>query len=61
MTKTLERDIIRKVRQKRRQLVAVREEVEDLMDYLDLVEARAKDASKPRFTHEELKQRYGIK
>ena len=61
MTKTREREIIRKVRQKRQQLVAVREEVEDLMDYLDLVEARAKDAGKPRLNHEELKKRYGNK
>lgn len=60
MTKTLQRDILRKVREKRQQLVAVREEVEDLMDYLDLLEARAKDAGKPRLSHEELKRRYGI-
>jgi len=61
MTKTLEREITRTVRQKRAELSAVREEVEDLMDYLDLLEARAKDAGRPRLSHEEVKTRYGIK
>ncbi len=61
MTKTLEREITRTVRQKRQQLVAVREELEDLIDYLDLLEARAKDASKPRLGHEAVKRRYGLK
>jgi hypothetical protein len=60
MTKTLEREITRRVRQKREQLAAVREEVEDLMDYLVLIEARVKDASKPRLSHEEVKKRYRI-
>ena len=58
MTKTLEREIGRTVRQKRRQLSEIREEVEDLLDYLDLLEARAKDAGKPRISHEEIKKQY---
>ena len=58
MTKTLEREIGRTVRQKRRQLSEIREEVEDLLDYLDLLEARVKDAGKPRISHEEVKKQY---
>jgi hypothetical protein len=58
MTRTLQREIGRTVRQKRRQLSAIREEVEDLLDYLAVLEARAKDAGKPRLTHEEMKKRY---
>jgi hypothetical protein len=58
MTKTLEREIGRTVRQKRRQLSQIREEVEDLLDYLDVLEARARDAGKPRITHEEIEKRY---
>lgn len=58
MTKTLEREIGRAVRQKRRQLSEIREEVEDLLDYLDVLEARARDAGKPRISHEEIKKRY---
>lgn len=59
MTKTLEREIGRTVRQKRQQLSAIREEVENLLDYLDVVEARTKDAGKPRVSHDEVKKRYG--
>jgi hypothetical protein len=59
MTKTLEREIGRTVRQKRQQLSVIREEVENLLDYLDVLEARAKDADKPRVSHDEVKKRYG--
>ena len=58
MTKTLEREIGRTVRQKRRQLSEIREEVEDLMDYVDVLDARVRDAGKPRISHEEIKRRY---
>jgi hypothetical protein len=58
MTKTLEREIGRTVRQKRRQLSEIREEVEDLLDYLNLLEARAKDAGKPHLSHDDVKKRY---
>ena len=61
MSKTLEQKIIRTVRQKREQLAAVREELEDLMDYLDLLEARAKDNGKARLSHEIVKRRYAVK
>jgi hypothetical protein len=59
MTKTLEREIDRTVRRKREQLSAIREEVESLLDYLAVLEARAKDAGKPRLSHDEVKKRYG--
>ena len=59
MTKTLEREIDRTVRQKRQQLSVIREEVENLLDYLDVLEARTKDAGKPRLSHDEVKKRYG--
>jgi hypothetical protein len=58
MTKTLEREIGRTVRQKRRQLSEIRAEVEDLLDYLNVLEARVRDAGKPRISHEEIKKRY---
>lgn len=58
MTKTLAREIGRAVRQKREQLSAIREELEDLLDYLEVVEARAKDEGKPRMNHDEVKKRY---
>ncbi len=58
MTNAVQRDVSRAVREKRRQLTSIREEVEDLLDYLDLVEARAKNADQPRLTHEEMKKRH---
>jgi hypothetical protein len=58
MTKTLEREIGRTVRQKRRQLSEIRAKVEDLLDYLNVLEARVRDAGKPRISHEEIKKRY---
>ena len=61
MTKTLERKIDRTIRQKREQLLGLREEIEDIIDYLDILEARARDAGKPRLTHAEVKKRYGLK
>jgi hypothetical protein len=59
MTKTLEREIGRTVREKRQQLSQIREEIENLLDYLAVLEARAKDAGKPRLSHDEVKKRYG--
>ena len=50
MTKTLDREIGRTVREKRQQLSAIRAEAEDFLDYLDVLEARAIAASKPRIT-----------
>jgi hypothetical protein len=58
MTKTIEREIDRTVRRKRKELSQIREEVENLLDYLELLEARANDAAKPRVSHEEIKKRY---
>ena len=61
MTKTIEREFTKTIGAKRQQLAAIRDEVEDLLDYLDLVEARARDAGKPRLTHAEVKKRCGLK
>jgi hypothetical protein len=58
MTKVLDREIERTVREKRQQLSAIREEVEDLLDYLVVLEARAKDTGKPRISHDDVKKRY---
>ncbi|MGD0061693.1 MAG: hypothetical protein ABSD58_19975 [Verrucomicrobiia bacterium] len=45
----------------RERLAAIRNEVEDLFDYLDVLEARARDNGKPRLAHAEVKSRYGLK
>ena len=61
MTKTIERTVVRSIRQKREQLATLREELENLTDYLDILEARVRDEGKPTLTHEEVKRRYGLK
>jgi|SRR5208283_5423686 len=61
MTKTAEKTVVRAIHQKREQIATLREELEDLNDYLDLTEARVRDAGKPRLTHAEVKKRYGLK
>ena len=55
MTKTLQREMARTVSAKRQQLVAIRAEIEDLLDYLDVVETRARDVGQPRLSHAETK------
>jgi LytS/YehU family sensor histidine kinase len=53
--------VVRAIHRKREQIATLREELEDLNDYLDLTEARVHDEGKPRLTHAEVKKRYGIK
>ena len=61
MTKALQKTVIRSISRKREQIATLREELEDLNDYLDLVEARVQDQGKPRLTHADVKKRYGLK
>lgn len=61
MTKTEQRTVVRSISRKREQITTLREELEDLNDYLDLTEARVRDEGKPRLTHAEVKKRYGVK
>ena len=44
-----------------KQIDRMREEMEDLRDYLDLLEARARNKGKPTYTAEEVKKKLGIK
>ena len=61
MTKAIQQTVVRSISRKREQIATLREELEDLNDYLDLVEARVSDQDKPRLTQAELKKRYGLK
>ena len=61
MTKTAQKTVVRSLRRQREQIATLREELEDLNDYLDLTEARVRDEGKPRLTHAEVKKRYGLK
>ena len=61
MTKTAQQTVVRDITHKREQIATLREELEDLNDYLDGTEARVRDEGKPRLTHDEVKKRYGVK
>ena len=61
MTKTIQQTVVRDISRKREQIATLREELEDLNDYLDLTEARVRDEGKPRLSHDEVKKRYGVK
>ena len=61
MTKIAQQTVVRSISRKREQIAALREELEDLNDYLDLTEARVRDQGKPRLTQAEVKKRYGLK
>ncbi len=61
MTSTVKREITKTIQTKRRQLELIRQEVEDLLDYLGVIEARARDRDKPRLTCAEVKKRFGLR
>ena len=61
MTKAVQQTVARTISKKREQIATLREELEDLNDYLDVTEARVRDEGKPRLTHAEVKKRYGVK
>jgi hypothetical protein len=61
MTKAVQQTVVRDISRKREQIATLREELEDLNNYLDLTEARLRDEGKPRLTHAEVKKRYGLK
>ena len=61
MIKAVPQNVVRDISRKREQIATLREELEDLNDYLDLTEARVRDAGQPRLTHAEVKKRCGLK
>ncbi len=61
MTKVMEKEVVSTIKRRRGDLLAIREEIEDLMDYLDVLEARTRSNGKRRLSHDEVKKRFGIK
>ena len=43
-----------------KQIGSLREQMEDLNDYLDLLEARARNKGKPTFTTDEVRKQRGL-
>ncbi|HKY26332.1 MAG TPA: hypothetical protein VJM12_00145 [Pyrinomonadaceae bacterium] len=61
MTKVFQREVTKTIRQKREQLQAIRNEIEDLIDYLEVLEARVRDKNKPRLTHGQVMKHFNLK
>lgn len=61
MSKVINRELSKEIRDKRERLVAIREEVENLIDYLEVLEARARDQNKPKTEHSEVMKQYRVK
>ena len=61
MSKTIDRELSKTIREKREQLRVIRDEVENLIDYLEVLEARARDQNKPTTAHAEVMKRYRVK
>ena len=59
--KAVQQTVARSISQKREQIAKLREELEDLDDYLDLIAARVRDEGNPRIIHVEVKKGYGLK
>jgi len=43
-----------------KQLSRLREEMDDLSDYLDLLDARARNADRPRYTTAQIRKKLGL-
>ena len=61
MSESVEKRLGRIIDKKRLQLEALRNEIEDLFDYLDVLEARTRDLKEARLSHNEVRKRYGLR
>lgn len=60
MTKTVLKEVDNQIKQRRVQVSQLHSELEDLEDYLDVLEARRDSSGKKTFTQAEMEKRYGI-
>ena len=61
MTRPESQKIDRAIIKKRLEFKSLRDEIEDLGDYSDVLEARARDLGKVRLSHDEVKKPYRLK
>ena len=61
MTSTVGNNVTRAIVKKRLELEELRDQIEDLIDYVKVLEARARDVGKRRLSHDEVKKRYGLR
>ena len=58
MTKT--QSFVREIREKRREITRLQEDLNDILDHLVVVEARAKNAGKPVYSVDEARAKLGL-
>ena len=58
MTKT--QSFVREIREKRRVISQLQEDLNDMLDHLAVVEARAKNAGKPTYSLDEARTKLGL-
>ncbi len=58
MTKT--QSFVRELREKRREISRLQDDLNDMLDHLAVVEARAKNAGKPTYSLEQARAKLGL-
>jgi ubiquinone biosynthesis protein UbiJ len=61
MTKAIFENVDMEIQSRRQQVAQMHEELEDLEDYLDVLEARRKSLGKKTYTQAEMEARYAAK
>jgi hypothetical protein len=61
MTKAIFENVDMEIKNRRQQVAQMHEELEDLEDYLDVLEARRKSLGKKTYTQAEMEERYAAK
>jgi mRNA-degrading endonuclease RelE of RelBE toxin-antitoxin system len=61
MTKAILENVDAEIKNRRQQVAQMHEELEDLEDYLDVLEARRKSLGKKTYTQAEMEERYAAK
>jgi ubiquinone biosynthesis protein UbiJ len=61
MTKAIFENVDMEIKNRRQQVAQMHEELEDLEDYLDVLEARRKSLGKKTYTQVEMETRYAAK
>ena len=58
MTEAVLKDVDAEIKRRRTEVSKLHEQLEDLEDYLDVLEARRRSVGKPTFTQKEMEKRF---
>lgn len=60
MTNIALKDFATDIHRKRKEIDRLREELDDMLDHLSVIEARAKTVGKPRYSAAEVRKKIGL-